>query len=184
MDDDLKLVTKLKSGEEAAYKQLFDLYYQPLVAFARRYVTDEDTARETVQEVIIRIFQRREDLNIESSLKSYLFKAVYNSCLNKIKERKTKMEHHQQIKHMKDNESFDRDVLIEAEKEARIYNEINQLPDRCKQIFMMNRFDGIKNGDIAKELDISVRTVETQISKALKILREKLLLGLLYILIC
>ena len=137
-----------------------------------KYVKSVDDAREVVQKVFIKLFEKREKLEIKSSLKPYLFKSVYNTCLNEIRGKKSFLDV-DEIDQLDLSEQSDK--LVEAEEEKRIWAAINDLPTKCRDIFIMNRFDGLKNQEIADKLDISKRTVEVQISNALKKLRDKLL---------
>lgn len=176
MAKDLKiLVEKLKSGDEKFYKSLFKEYYSSLTFYALKLVKDIETAKEIVQDVFVKIYEKRYALNIETSFRSYLYRSVFNASMNHLQHLSIR-EHH--LKEMKNEfseaESFSEDEIFKAELEKKIYNEIEKLPEQCKRIFKMNRFEGLSNGDIAANLNISKRTVETQISKALKILRNKL----------
>ena len=132
-----------------------------LVTFALRYVTDLDQAKELVQEVFIKLYQKREALQIAQSLKSYLFKAVYHQCLNTLKQAQLREQHHQQAAQERPD-TDDTDHLVEAETIQRIYQAIETLPEQCRRIFTMNRFEGMNNQAIADQLGISKRTVETQ----------------------
>jgi len=165
----------IQQGEEAAYQTLFTKYYPMLTTFALRYVSEVDSAKEIVQEVFIKLYQKRETLIIQQSLKAYLFKAVYRTCLNTIHQENRRSYHHQEaILYRSDAEYANK--LEEAEAEQRIYRAIDQLPTQCRRIFTMNRFEGMGNQAVADQLNLSKRTVETQISKALKLLRKTLFL--------
>ncbi len=164
-----RLLHGLKLGDESAYRQLFSEYYELLISYAWKFVRSEDIAREVVQQVFINLFDYRESLEIKSSLKAYLIRSVYNQCLKEVK-------HDQRfIGVVNDKHFVEGDLLEEAETEALIWKAIDGLPEGCRKIFILNRFEGKKNQEIADTLQISKRTVETQISKALKILREQLL---------
>ncbi len=169
------ILTKLKSGDERFYKSLFQTYYTPLTYFANKYVKNIEVAKELVQELFVKLFEKRYALAIDTSFKSYLYKSIYNSCINYLNQISIRENHHHKIKDQKnDLIEFSEDEIYRIELEQRIYNEIEKLPAQCKRIFKMNRFEGLSNGDIAEQLNLSKRTVETQISKALKILRKKL----------
>ena len=171
----------LRQGEEASYRALFEQYYPVLVTFVLRYVADLDQAQELVQEVFIKLYQKREALHITQSLKSYLFKAVYHQCLNTLKQAQLRQQHQQQAAQERPD-ADDADHLVEAESIQRIYQAIEALPEQCRRIFTLNRFEGMSNQAIADHLGLSKRTVETQISKALKLLRQALfLLSLLFL---
>ncbi|MFA8436306.1 MAG: RNA polymerase sigma-70 factor [Marinifilaceae bacterium] len=153
---------------------LFTTYYAALTAFANKYTGDLDVSRELVQEFFIYLFEKREQLQIEQSVKSYLYQAVRNRCLNYLKKQKTEMQQKEDYRNEAYEDRVDFHDEIECvEFEQQIHSLIESLPDACKNIFKMSRFEGIKNDEIAQQLNISKRTVETQISKALKILRTE-----------
>ena len=172
--EELLLYNRLKNGEELAFRQLFDIYYRRLVAFANNMLADSDLSRGVVQDVFVMLYEKRNELNIHTSLKSHLFQSVRNRCLNIIKHDKIKRIHHQKI--------YESGSEIEQPFESLEYDElenlltkiIEELPGECKKIFKMSRYDGLSNQQIAEQLALSKRTVETQISKALKRLREEL----------
>ena len=166
-----ELLDRLKSGDENAWYAVFNSYFSVLVAFANKYVSDLDLAKEIVQVVFVKLFEKRNALEISVSIKSYLYKMVYNDCLNAIKGKKIATEHCSRYARQMDLEVDFQDVMEQTEKELRIFKAIEQLPPQCKLIIQQSRFEGKKNQVIANELNISIRTVETQISKALKLLR-------------
>ena len=157
--------------DSSAFEELFRTYFPPLMAFARKILVDEDDAREVVQKVFISLWEKRERVDLTSSFKPYLFTSVHNRSLNVIRDRKKFSE--EEIPDMAGD--WDVSAQIETmELEQKIREVIDSLPERCRQIFELNRFDGLKYSEIASQLNISVKTVENQMSKALKILREKL----------
>lgn len=166
-----ELLHKLKMGDENAYHTVFKTYFPVLVAFANKYVNDLDLAKEIVQVVFVKLFEKRHSLEIRTSIKSYLYKMVYNDCLNMIKSQEIASKHFTQYARQMDLQSDYQDVMEQTERELRIFNAIDQLPPQCKLIIQQSRFEGKKNQVIADELNISIRTVETQISKALRLLR-------------
>lgn len=175
LNDDNWLIKGIEEGKEEAFETLFMKYYTPLVVFAQKILVDEDLAKETVQDVFVMFYEKREKLNIHSSLKSHLYQSVKNRCLNQIKRNQIRRDHHANIFDDKKNEeAFVEDKLQETELEAKIYAIVHSLPDQCRRIFEMSRFDGITNQEIADKLSLSKRTVETQISKALKVMRANL----------
>jgi len=156
---------------EREFEELFRNYFTPLMAFSRRILGDEDDAREVVHQVFINLWEKRSELDLSTSLKSYLFTSVNNRSLNVIRDRK-------KFSSEEVPESageWDVSAQIEAmELEEKIRTAIKTLPERCREIFELNRFGGLKYSEIASQLDISVKTVENQMTKALKILREQL----------
>lgn len=169
------IIRQIKAGNENTYRQLFDEHYLRLVNISYKIVGDIDDARESVQSVFVRIYENRETLEIKTNLKAYLNRSVVNASIN-LKNQKSKFVSIER----NDIDQFDsiefQDLIEEAESESKIWETINELPDQCKRVFLMSRFQDISNQEIASKLDISKRTVETQISKALKFLRPKLLI--------
>lgn len=171
------IIEGLRTGVESAYRQLFDQYYQRLVVFACKYLEDLEPARDIVQEFFLDLYESRQSISIQTSLKSYLYMAVKNRCLNQVKHRQVK-EKYRNMRRSDEVAVSDTDfekIMDAVELEARVYEIISKLPGRCSQIYIMSRVDGKRNREIADELNLSIRTVETQISKALKSLRDNLL---------
>ncbi len=170
--NDNELLKGIANGDEAAYKELFIRYYAQLVVFAKKVIYDDDLARDLVQDVIVGFYEKRKEIKIHSSLKAHLYQSVRNRCLNQLKHSQIRRDHHSNIYLTnKNDEAIIEDKLQETELEQRIYSVIQTLPKQCKRIFEMSRFEGSTNQEIADKLELSKRTVETQISKALKVLR-------------
>lgn len=176
--EDRYIIEGLISGRESAYRQLFEQYYQRLVVFAHKYLEDLDSARDVVQDLFVDLYESRLGMSIQTSLKSYLYSAVRNRCLNKVKHEQVKQKH----RNLSGREANVLDPGLEelmdaVELEAKVHEIVSSLPERCRQIYIMSRVDGKRNKEIAEELNLSIRTVETQISKALKSLKESLFPG-------
>jgi RNA polymerase sigma-70 factor (family 1) len=169
------LLEKLIDGDESAFKYLFDSHYRALTNFAYRFFRDADLAKDVVQNVFVKIYQNRPSLRTVDDIKNYLYKAVYNECLNELKKQDVRDRYHDQYASLQETTFFEQ-TLEQTEKENLIYQAIENLPPQCKRIFLMSRIEGKKNPEIADALKISVRTVETQISLALKNLRKTILL--------
>ena len=134
-----------------------------------------DTCKELVHTVFVGIWEKRTEFDFEKPAKSYLFTSVYNRCLNVIRDRKKFVDGSDEAAHDYLTEtSVNHDHLEEAELEARIWQGIAQLPEKCRQVFELNRFEGKKYSEIADQLNLSVKTVEAQMSKALKAMRQHL----------
>ena len=132
-------------------------------------------ARELVQDVFVSFYEKRSEIKIHTSLKAHFYQSVKNKCLNQIKRDQIRRDHHANIFiDKKNDEAIFEDKLEETELEYRIFAVVQTLPEQCRRIFEKSRFKGDTNQEIADELNISKRTVETQISKALRVLREKL----------
>lgn len=166
------LLYSIRSGDEKAFETLFKDQYPILCGYARKYLNDVDQAEEIVQEMFFSFWQKKEKLEINTSLEAYLFRSVRNACLNYLKHMKIreqyKLANNQEIR-QKEQEIHDYVVAIELQE--RIENVIDQLPPKRKKIFKMSRFEELKYKEIAEKLNISVKTVEAQLSKALKFLR-------------
>lgn len=169
----MTIIAQIRSGDLKAYESIFHAYYEALCLFAKKMLGDMDKARDVAQDVFVTLYASKETLQINTSLKSYLFKCVYNACLNNLKQQTVYAHHHE---YLKKTTAFidDHDALLKAELEERIRIAVESLPGQCQRIFKMNRYEGKKNSEIATELGISIRTVETQISKALNMLRANL----------
>jgi RNA polymerase sigma-70 factor (family 1) len=169
------LINRLRKGEEAAYELLFKEYYKVLTIFANKYIKDLETSKEIVQELFVHLYERKDSLEINSSLKSYLFRSVHNRCINYINAQKIREKYAEHLNNTREivQNSLDEEVNV-SELENALYKAIGELPPKCQTIFKLNRFEGLSNIEIANKLTLSKRTVETQISKALKILRLKL----------
>ena len=180
----MDLEVSFKKLDEPAFEVLFKENFTMMCAFARKYVRDLDISKEIVHDVFINLWNKRETIDVNKAVKSYLFTSVHNRCLNFIRDNKKFDRENVEIEKIKSGEHVDRDMMVEAETEAQIKNAIDALPDKCREIFMLSRFDQLKYNEIADKLGISVKTVETQMSRALKFLRERLsdLLVLLVIL--
>lgn len=161
------------NGEEKAFKLLFETYFEPLTFYANSYLRDMDEARDMVQGVMSHLFENRHSITINESLKSFLYRSVANRSLNVIKHEEVKSRHHEIIK-SQGSEIDEEDVIETSELQARINKLMDELPEACQRIFKMSRVEEKSNQEIADELNLSKRTVETQISKALKVLRNAL----------
>ncbi len=169
---DSHILEQIKKGNDTAFSQLFDKFYTPLCFFANKYVADIDLSRSLVQQFFVDLWIKREKLNIHSSLQSYLFHSVKNRCIDYLRKQK---ENNPVSKSSEDiNPTPFRDLVEEAELEDKINKAINQLPERCREIFTLCRFENMKYAEIAKKLNISIKTVEMQMGIALKRIREKL----------
>lgn len=172
---DNDLLIAIKNGDKSAYQHVFHTYYKYLCNFAFNIVKDKDSAEEIVQEIFYILWDKHSTIEIHTSLKAYLFRAVQNKCINQLKHidirEKYKEYNQEQISH---NEQQVDDAVSANELAIKINEAINELPTERKRIFILSRKQGLKNREIAETLDISIKTVENQMGKALKFLREKL----------
>lgn len=175
MTGDNEIIRRIREGDKGQFEILFRSSYSALVKYAKSLVKDHDTAEEIVQDLFFRLWQDKEKINIESSLNGYLFRSVHNKCLHFIEHRKVVLKHSEEIsskeEEFPENPS---EILQHKELQERIAGILERLPERCGKIFSMNRFDGFKYSEIAEKLGISVKTVEADMSKALKEFRSEL----------
>ncbi len=156
------------------FEQLFKEHFVHLCNFSFQYVRDHDIAKDIAQRVFLKLWEKRDRMDPEKQIKSYLFTAVRNQSLNHIRD------HKKYRSHVLDIEISDIDVSFVEEDEGvsdlqkKVSKAIDTLPEKCQKVFRMNRFEEMKYKEIAEELDISLKTVEAHISKALKHLREQL----------
>lgn len=136
-------------------------------------VSNRDQAEDIVQQMFVGLWEKRAETNIDGNPRSYLLRSVHNACLNHLKHLKVRVEH---ANHTKVNaaDSEMRDLLEEEELRTHVKQCVQQLPAQCRKIFLMSRVQGKKYQQIADELDLSVKTVENQMGKALKLMREGL----------
>lgn len=168
-----ELISKIKDGDEDAFNKAFDLYYPRLCFFADNILHDFDLSRSVVQQVFVDMWIKHESLNIFFSLKSYLFQAVKNETLDILKHRRVENKYLESFQG-KEEPIWFQDQIEVAELNDKINSAIQELPPRCQNIFMLCRFEELKYSEIAERLNISVKTVEMQISIALKKIRQKL----------
>lgn len=169
--NDNNLFLQIKEENRLAFESLFYKYYRALGAFAYRFVEDVNISEDIVQDVFFRIWENKEWLVINTSVKSYLYSSVRNSCLNYLKREETKSnvltEKVKELNMISDNNTY------ELEELSRILFEcISELPPRCRSVFQESRFNGRKQKEISENLKISVNTVKVQITKALSYLHE------------
>jgi len=154
---------------------LFKMHYSSLCSYANHFLKDQDASEEVVQEVMFKIWTNRDSLLINTSIQSYLFRAVRNGCMNVLKHMDIREEYRTfREREIQDSLRSHEDELIKSELEQRIRAAIDGLPLERRKVFIMSRYDGLTYPQIAEKLNISVKTVENQIGKALKTLREEL----------
>ena len=178
------ITTLLSQRDETAFEQVFKTHFKRLHAYAFTILRDEVEAEEMVQQVFFKIWERNENLSLSGSVSAYLYRAVHNESLNHIKHQKVRSNHQLHIAYsMKNEVEHPAKKILMGEMEKKIHLALNELPEQCRTIFQMSRFDELKYREIADKLGISVKTVENQMGKALKLLRVKLADFLIFILL-
>ena len=176
MEPENETITALLSQrDETVFEQVFKSHFKRLHAYAFTILRDDADAEEMVQQVFFKLWERSEKLSLTGSVSAYLYRAVHNESLNYIKHRKIKSNHQLHVAHnMKNEVDHPGKKILAGELEKKIHSALNELPEQCRTIFQMSRFDELKYREIADKLGISVKTVENQMGKALKLLRLKL----------
>lgn len=167
------IVLKIKTGDEQAFEQVFRSNYAGMCGFAGKYIDDKDEAEEVVQEVFFNYWSKKETLDIIGALEAYLYRSVRNACLNHLKHMQVRAKFVEQASLQEEESSFSNSIEV-LELQGKIEDSIDQLPSERKKIFKLSREEGLKYREIADQLGLSVKTVETQMGKALKFLRENL----------
>ena len=171
---ELFLYEELKRGKEYAFDFFFNYYYPGLCVYAQKMISlSEEQAKDIVQDVFVKFWNDREKLNIQFSVRSYLFVSVKNKCFDFLRKKNRNIKFEEiTVEHDITDESFETYILSELQT---LFNKsLNKLPERCREIFELSRFHGLKNREIAAKLNLSEKTVENQVTKALHILKEEL----------
>ncbi len=169
------LIAKLKSGDICAYEYLFNEYYDWLCNYIFKLSGDRSMSKDVVQETLVRLWEKKQEITIKGSLKGYLFKSCHNQFLQQIRKEKRLPDLLDRIRwdtiYNTYFEQKEEDVHTKAAM-FRLEELIDKLPPRCKEIFIMNKLERRKYREIAEDMGISIKTVENQMSKALRIIRE------------
>jgi len=166
---DKELIIEIKASSQNAFKILFNNYYKPLIDFCLYRRIDLDISKDIVQEIFTYIWQSRDKLDPDKSIKSFLYKSVTNKIINYIK--------HSSSKTLQLDESISpkpQNNGLTIESKIDIYSAIEKLPEKLKSVFMLSRIEGFKYSEIAEISEISVKAVEKRMTKALKLLRKSI----------
>ena len=169
-DKDALYLKGLKEGDRVVFEQIFRDYYPFLCNFARRYVSDKDAAEEIVQDFFCRLWDKHHDIHINSGFSSYLRKSVLNHCLNHARKIETERkfidygDNLEEIHGTNDHES-------NSELSELVSKALLELPVKRREIFELSRFEGLKYHEIAKRLNLNIKTVETQMARSLEFMR-------------
>ncbi|MNK15556.1 ECF RNA polymerase sigma factor SigL [compost metagenome] len=181
--DERNLIKAIHAGDESALKSIYINYYQKLCVYILNFTTDRNLVEDIVQDTFLRLWNKRETLRTDGSLNAYLYKVTYNNFIDNYRKTKRLDDELENIRLASLAELLDDDHEEVFRKRLQTVNDaIAQLPARCKEIFLMNKEKGMRYQQIADELEISVKTVENQIGKALQVIRENAYLIVLIIL--
>jgi RNA polymerase sigma-70 factor (ECF subfamily) len=169
-----QLFQDFQAGNLAVFDYFFDRYYQGLCIYAHRLLKSTSEAEDLVEDFFVRILENRKNIRIERSVKSYFIRSVHNRCLDFIAHQQVIIHNEEYLKNRFSEAEFQDYPLINRELEQRLNLAIQNLPNGIRETFLLNRFDGMKYQQIAARENISVKTVEYRISKALALLRKEL----------
>lgn len=181
-----KLLVQLKKGNQSAFRKIFDEYYSLLCAIAYHYVRDTSVSQILAEDALLSVWDKHEDITFTTSLKAYLMRTVRNKSIDylrssKIEESFINIDEAGNHCFIPDDELFEKYVL--AELEQKIEEAINTLPDECRNVFIMSRYDDKSYQEIADYLNISINTVKYHMKHALSLLREELKDYLVFIIV-
>ncbi len=182
---DRLLVMKMKKGDMKAFQELFVTYGERLYEFSFSYLKDSFVAEEIVQDVFLRIWEMREDIDEDRSFKSFIYQMTVNKVFNYMKHQVVRQKYEKYV--LNSNLSFDDspDTQLQlSELDERIRSLLLKIPEQQRNVFKMSRMGGMSNPEIAGKLNLSIRTVENQIYRTTKFLKEHLKGEYLFILFC
>lgn len=170
----------MRPDPEARFEKIFDDNYRRLYAHALRYVQNEEDAEDIVADVFYEFWKRIDEIDLDSGIVTYLYRAVATRALNLLRHRNIspirletlKAISEKRLEFIANDDIYD--VVTAKEINEAIRDALSELPEKCRQVFVLSYINGLKNKDIAEAMDISVRTVEAHIYKALKLLRNRL----------
>jgi len=167
----------IKQGSQKAFERLFKDHFKNLHAYAYTFLKDDEMAEEVVQNVFCRIWEKRDQLKTDGSIKAYLYRSVHNESLNYLKHQKVRANFG--VYYAGEMEQFGNDdsaskKLLTAELQKHIEKALSELPEQCRIIFQLSRFEQLKYQQIADQMGLSIKTIENQMGKALRVMRQKL----------
>jgi RNA polymerase sigma-70 factor (ECF subfamily) len=174
MDNKTAAIHFIDADSSAVFEQLFKSYFKSLHSYALSIVKDEMTAEEMVQNVFCRLWEKREQIQVLQSMKSYLYRAVHNESINYLRQHKTRAAHHGNIARSIETIEKTTDRAALSELQQRIHDAVESLPEQCRMVFRLSRYGELDYREIAETMGITVSTVKNQVHHALKVMRIKL----------
>ena len=170
---DQQLMQQIKAGDNSAYDTLFRKYYSYLCMVVMRMTHSKEQSEDIVQEVFLEVWRKKEQLDIKSAVKSYLHRSVVNKTLNKIRDKKLEFDQDEEkLNSLPNMQSTPLQKIQGEELQSVIKTAFESLPEKCRVVFSMVKYEAMSYKETAEKLEISVKTVENQMSKALRIMRE------------
>jgi len=167
-------IEKMKAGDRESFNQIFRHYYSPMVRFCIRYVADSDIASEIVQDLFVKLWSNREKISFNTSFESYMLASVRNSAITYINKERAHSEAHLRV-FFEESDNTDPSETLQSNNLEESYRQIlKDMPDKRREVFLASRYDGLKYAEIAEKLGISQKTVEAQMTAAIKQLKDGL----------
>ncbi len=174
-DEELFIFNRMVEGDKDAFRFFFERYYPDLCNLVNLYLHDPMMSEEVVQDIFIYLWEKKEKIKIESSVKLYLLRASKNRSLNYIRDQRAKLDIHQHLAEFNGNTAEMPDKVMDTNQLREVIDTaINSLPDRCREVYILGKEKSLSYKEISDELGISVKTVEVQMGTALKKLRDQL----------
>jgi RNA polymerase sigma-70 factor (family 1) len=177
------LVAAFQNGDEKAFSSLFEMYHKALVFFCYNLISQKEESEDIVASVFFRLWKRRDGLDSINNIRAFLYISARNACLDYLKHIQRKTAAQQRLMHLAENdEDYIDSKIIQTDLMQQVYNEVDHLPEKCRQIFKLIYFDKLTSGEISAHLNISLENIRVQKSIAIRLLKpvllKKLLLGL------
>ena len=170
-----QILEKIYSGDRSSFAYIYKHYFNALCTYASNYIEEKEDCKNIVQDIIIKLWENRAGARDINSLRSYLFGSVHNQCLNHLKHKRIVEKHQAEVTYTLLELSLETTDFLESNEEITIIMQaIENLPEQTKKVFRMKRFDDMSYKEIAEKLQISDRTVDTHMTKAMRLLKEKL----------
>ncbi|MDC6366800.1 MULTISPECIES: RNA polymerase sigma factor [Flavobacteriaceae] len=172
MKNDIILWQKVQKGDKKAFAQIFRDFYPMACSYLVQHTHSMPEAEEIIQLLFVKIWSKREGIEIRTSFKSYLYRAAYNDFLNRVEKRKTYDKFIEEFKFKVAMEQFQEDKDVLEKKIALLNSTVEKLPEKCREILILSKWDKMKHKEIAEKLNISTKTIEAQLRIAYQKIRE------------
>lgn len=172
LSPDSQILDNLKDNPESSLRNLYKTYYSFVCSVVYKMTGDASQAEDIAQEVFVEVWSRKDTLDVNTSLRGYLRKVAVNKTLNHIRKKKMDFEQEDAVLHIPSNENSSQKILEAQDLQGIINQAIDALPEKCRIVFAMSRFEELSYREISEKLSISIKTVENQVSKALKLVRS------------
>lgn len=169
---DIKLLHRFRDGDVEAFRKIYETFCDPLYRFAYSYLKDEFESEEIVQDVFLKVWEKRAEVDVQKSFKSYLYRITVNKVFNALKHRVVRQKYEQQaMRSDQHTEETPESSIQFNELNEKLEHLLNELPEQQRTIFVMSRWKGMSNAEIADQLNLSIRTVENQIYRATRFMK-------------